>query len=83
MDKIKQFATPILITLGTLATTLFAKAAAFSTSSLGVAIDDVSALTYDYFLVLIAKFWPFLLGAIILVGILVFGKRIVHSMWGR
>jgi len=55
----------------------------FSTTSLGTAIDDVSGTTYDYFTVLITKFWPFLLGAVILVGVIVFGKRIIHSMWGK
>lgn len=54
----------------------------FSTTSLGTAIDTVSGTTYDYFTVLLAKFWPFLLGAVILVGILVFGKSIIHRMFG-
>jgi len=63
--------------------TVQAQAAAFSTSTLGNAIDDVSGTTYEYFVVLIAKFWPFLLGAVILVGVIVFGKRIIHSMFGR
>jgi len=56
---------------------------AFSTSTLGTAIGTVSATTYDYFTVLIQQFWPFLLGAVILVGVIVFGKRIIHSMFGK
>lgn len=58
-------------------------AAAFSTSTLGEAIDEVSGISFDYFFVLIQKFWPFLLGAVILVGVIVFGKRIIHGMWGK
>lgn len=57
--------------------------AAFSTTTLGTAIDTVSGTTYDYFTVLIAKFWPFLLGAVILVGVVVFGKRIIHALFGK
>lgn len=60
-----------------------AHAAAFSTTTLGTAIDDVSSNTYDYFSVLISKFWPFLLGAVIIVGVVVFGKRIVHALFGK
>lgn len=55
----------------------------FSTTTLGTAIDSVSGTSYDYFTVLIAKFWPYLLGAVLLVGVIAFGKRIVHSMWGK
>jgi len=60
-----------------------AMAAPFSTSTLGDNIDTVSGTTNDYFGVLISKFWPFLLGAVILIGVIVFGKRIIHSMFGK
>ena len=60
-----------------------AQATTFSTTSLGTAIDSVSGTTYDYFLVLIASFWPYLLGAIILVGVIFFGRRIITSMFGK
>lgn len=60
-----------------------ALAAPLSTATLGTSIDTVSETTLDYFTVLIAKFWPFLLGAVILVGVVVFGKRIIHSMFGK
>lgn len=68
-----------------MATSAFASGTStpFSVDTLGNAIDTVSGTTYDYFGVLIAKFWPFLLGAVILVGVIVFGKRIIHGMFGK
>ena len=57
--------------------------AQFDATTTGTAIDEVSGVTYGYFGVLIEKFWPFLLGAVILVGVIAFGKRIIHSMWGK
>jgi hypothetical protein len=60
-----------------------AHAQPFSPTVLGENIDTVSSSTQSYFSVLIEKFWPFLLGAVILIGVIVFGKRIVHSMFGR
>lgn len=62
---------------------LLATATTFSTTSLGAAIDDVSGNTYDYIAVLLNKFWPLLLGATILIGVLVFGKRVVHALFGK
>lgn len=84
MNKIKL---AVLSALGVVTGLLYAGVAnaqtTFSTTSLGTAIDNVSGTTYDYFTVLIAKFWPFLLGAVILIGVIVFGKRIVHAMFGK
>jgi len=60
-----------------------AGATTFSTTSLGTSIDTVSGSAYEYFTVLIEKFWPFLLAAVILVGVIAFGKRIVHSLFGK
>jgi len=70
--------------IGALALLLVQQAhAQFSTTTLGTAIDTVSQTSYDYFGVLISKFWPFLLGAVILVGVVVFGKRIIHALFGK
>lgn len=54
-----------------------------STTTLGAAIDTISGSTYDYFTVMIAKFWPYLLVTSILVGVVVYGKRIIHAIFGR
>lgn len=54
-----------------------------STTTLGTNIDSVSGQANDYFSVLLAKFWPFLLGATILVGVIYFGRSIIHRMFGK
>lgn len=53
----------------------------FTTSSTGLALDDVSANTYDYIGVLLKKFWPFLLGAAIFVGLDVISFLIVNRIF--
>lgn len=83
MNKLYIWGAGALATVGALVSAGVAKAETFSTTSLGTAIDTVSGSTYDYFTVLITKFWPFLLGAVILIGVIVFGKRIVHGLFGK
>ena len=83
MNKLYGYVAGGLSVVGGLLYAGVAHAETFSTTTLGTAIDTVSGTTYDYFGVLITKFWPFLLGAVILIGILVFGKRIIRSMFGR
>jgi len=84
MDSVKKY---WAVGVGALATALlpFATFAStpLSTTTLGTSIDTVSGTTMDYFGVLIEKFWPFLLGAVILVGVILFGKRIIHGMFGK
>lgn len=56
---------------------LSASAATMSTTTLGEAIDSTNSTVYDYFLVLLDKYWPFLVGFAILVGVWAFGKRVL------
>lgn len=53
--------------------------AQLTTTTLGTAVDSINSTWYDYFTVLLAKYWPFLVGAIILVGIWHFGKRLLFG----
>jgi len=55
----------------------------FVVSFIGEAIDDVSRTVADYFTVLIMKFWPFLLGATLLLGVIMFGIIIINAMWRK
>lgn len=55
-----------------------ASAAVMSTSTLGSAIDSINGTTYDYFAVLLEKYWPFLVGFGVLLVVWGFGKRIVQ-----
>jgi len=52
-----------------------------SPTELGVQIDNVNGYTMAYVGILLTKFWPFLLGAIILLGVLAFGKRIAVGIF--
>ena len=54
-----------------------------SSFPLGNAINQVSAITYDYLFVFINKFLPYLLGAILLLSILFFGKTIIQTMFKK
>lgn len=63
--------------LATLAMTTMTAAAQMSTTTLGTSIDSVNTTTTDYFSVLLTKYWPFLVGFVILVGVWHFGKRIL------
>ena len=84
MSRMKMVIASVASAVATFGLALVASAQTpFSTSTLGTAIDKVSGTSYDYFGVLIDRFWPFLLGAVILVGVVVFGKRIIHSLFGR
>jgi ethanolamine transporter EutH len=53
--------------------------AQMSTSTLGASIDTVNTTTMDYFTVLLAKYWPFVVGFLILLGVWYFGRHIVNS----
>lgn len=54
-------------------------AAQLSTSTLGSAIDNVNGTFYDYFLVLLAKYWPFVVGVGILIVVWHFGRRALNA----
>lgn len=51
--------------------------AQMSTSTLGSAIDTVNGTTYDFFTVLLAKYWPFVVGFGVLLIAWGFGRRIL------
>jgi type II secretory pathway component PulF len=57
--------------------------AQMSTTTLGNSIDTVSQTTLDYFTTLIAKFWPFLLGGLLLVGVIGFAIGLIMRIWGK
>ena len=56
-----------------------ASAAVMSTSTLGSSIDSLNGTVGDYFQVLLDKYWPFVVGFVILVGVWYFGRRIINS----
>lgn len=49
-----------------------------SSSTLGTKIDTINTTSMDFIGVLIDKYWPFLLGLVILVSVWAFGKKIIH-----
>lgn len=51
--------------------------AQMTTTTLGASIDTVSGTTQDYFAVLLAKYWPFVVGFLILLGVWHYGKRVI------
>lgn len=51
--------------------------AQMSTTTLGTSIDSINETTYDYFQVLLAKYWPFIVGFGVLLIVWGFGKRII------
>jgi hypothetical protein len=53
--------------------------AALTTTTLGTSIDNVNATFYDYFLVLLDKYWPFIVGAGILILVWHFGRRLLTA----
>lgn len=53
--------------------------AQMTTSTLGTNIDSVSGTTTDYFTVLLAKYWPFVVGFLILLGVWHYGKRVIQG----
>lgn len=55
--------------------------AQMGTSSLATSINSVNATAYDYVAVLLTNYWPFVLGFLILLGVIAFGKRIVVSLF--
>jgi hypothetical protein len=86
IKKMRNFLIKAVAPISALATFVIAKVAGattFSSTSLGTAIDSVSSNTFDYFLVLIDKFWPFLLGGILLSGVIGFGIALVVRFWGK
>jgi hypothetical protein len=58
-------------------------AAAFSTTTLGDNIDSLSGQANDMFVVMIAKYWPFVLGGLILSGVIGFAIWLVLRFFHR
>lgn len=56
-----------------------ASAEVMSTTTLGSNIDVLNGTVVDYFNVLLEKYWPFVVGFVILVGVWYFGRRIINS----
>jgi len=50
-----------------------------TTTTLASSIDSVNSTFYDYFLVLLANLWPFVVGAIVLLIVWRFGKGILFG----
>lgn len=78
MSKIQKVlvATGAAITAGFgLISTAFAQ---MTTSTLGASIDSVNGTTYDYFQVMLAKYWPFVVGFGVLLIVWHFGRRIIQ-----
>lgn len=53
--------------------------AQLTSSTLGTSIDSINSTWYDYFTVLLNKFWPFLVGAGILVAVWWFGRHLLRA----
>lgn len=50
-----------------------------STTTLGTVIDNVNSVWYDYITVFLTHYWPFLVGAMVVVGVVALGIRfLVH-----
>lgn len=63
--------------VGSVLATLVAHAQ-MTTTTLASSIDSVNGTTYDYFLVLLAKYWPFVVGFGVLLIAWGFGRRILQ-----
>lgn len=56
--------------------------AQISTTTLGSSIDTVNGAWYDYFGVMITHYWPFAVGALLLVGVIRYGKSLANALFG-
>lgn len=65
---------------GMLLTASQTAAAQLSTSTLGASIDTVNSTWYDYFTVLLNKYWPFIVGAGILVLVWHYGRKLLFQL---
>jgi ABC-type uncharacterized transport system permease subunit len=54
-----------------------------TTSTLETGLGSIGSTAYSYLSIVITTYWPFLLGVIILVGALAFGKSAIARMFGR
>jgi len=53
--------------------------AQMTTTTLASSVDTVNGTTMDYFTVLLAHYWPFVVGFLILLAVWHFGKRIISA----
>jgi len=52
-----------------------------STTTLAANIDSVSGSATDYIAVLLTNYWPLVLGFLVLIGVIAFGKRAVQALF--
>jgi len=64
-----------------IAAPMFFASAQMTTTTLGENIDTVSGTVLGYLGVLLAKYWPFVIIGVILVGVFAFGKRLIQSLF--
>jgi hypothetical protein len=79
--KILMVAAPVTATLGALLAPL--AHAQMTPADLAANIDKVASTTQTYFGVLITNGWPYILGALVLVGFIVFGRGIITRLFGK
>lgn len=79
MRKIYLYGTGISTALLGIAGALVAHAQVLATSTLGTAIDSINGTFYGYFLVLLESYWPFVVGAGVLVMVWHFGRRLLTA----
>lgn len=82
MKKILLLAGTSAIAIGTIAMPFLASAQ-MSTTTLATQIDNVNAAAYDYLAVVITNYWPFLLGFLVIGGILGFAISLVVRLFHR
>lgn len=81
-NKLKAMVAGGLAVVGSLVGVAMASAQALTTSTLATSIDTVNSTWYDYFTVFITNAWPFIVGAVVLVGLVYFGIRLIHHLFG-
>lgn len=77
--KLKLMLAGVAGSIGMVLATSFAGATTLSSSTLGAAIDTMNGTVYDYFLVLLASYWPFVVGLAVLIAVWHFGRRAVSA----
>lgn len=79
MKKIYLGSAALISVIGAAVLGVMSAGAQMTSSTLGTAIDSVNSTTYDYFLVLLNKYWPFVVGFLILLGVWRYGRGILHG----
>lgn len=79
MNKILTFIGAGIAGLTAFLVGLTASATTMSSGTLGTSIDTMNGTVYDYFQVMLEKYWPFIVGFGILVAVWYIGRRLIHS----